>query len=450
MAKSIPKPSEELVRDLKTKQVYHYVDSHNDIDTVSREVFKATNRVIHYPFNPRDGSPRYGKIIAIEYIDMPTDLPRGFRKAATRGLGFTRELSPLLYAIEEKYNVLRIIVGPNQVTKIAGTQVHLNSEDLDKAYPLLKSLFEQQRSEKDTLVSDILANLLPAKFTKESLGYSQGGLHRFLQQHIADPGVLSEEDISSLLGLVEQLSDGKKLLHTKKALTTRSSIEKVLIEEVIEEFKKLLKQKHETKKLEERWQNFFKEYSWMFSQLFAYPVVLFQEKAYVGGKGIDNRGGKVVDFLYQNYLSNNVALIEIKTHQTSLLGGSAYRGDDVFPVSSELTGALNQVLDQRDNLQKEYADLSKRSKKPFETFNSKCIVVVGQSLALKGEQRKSFELFRSNSRDVDIVTFDELLTKIEGLQSIMVSGKLSTQSKKKAKKTTKATKPKTKKRKVKK
>ena len=35
-------------------------------------------------------------------------------------------------------------------------------------------------------------------------------------------------------------------------------------------------------------------------QIFSYSAVLFQDKAYVGGKGIDNKGGNVIDFIYQN------------------------------------------------------------------------------------------------------------------------------------------------------
>jgi hypothetical protein len=40
-------------------------------------------------------------------------------------------------------------------------------------------------------------------------------------------------------------------------------------------------QKHNGR--EEFWQQFFKQYSWVFAHVFSCPVVLFKDKAYVGG-----------------------------------------------------------------------------------------------------------------------------------------------------------------------
>ena len=93
---------------------------------------------------------------------------------------------------------------------------------------------------------------------------------------------------------------------------------------------------------EEFWQTtVFKENQWVLAQIFACPCTIFADKAYVGGKGISNRGGNLCDFIYQNKLSQNVALIEIKTPCTELIGGQ-YRG--TYSFSYELSGAVNQVL----------------------------------------------------------------------------------------------------------
>lgn len=419
---NIPKPEEKLFRSSKTKDIYHYIDAHNDIDVKCREVYKDAKKVIHYPFK-RNGSPKYNKVLAIEYHDMPASLPRGFRKSWKSGYGFTRELNPLLYALEERIDILRVIITKNESTRLQGKTLILNADDLDKAYPQLSGLLEKQRNETDVLVADLLAAIFPNNFKRLSGSYAKGELQRFIKQRITDHNLLSQEDISELLSLVQQLSEGRQLIDQKKVLITKEKIDKYFIEEVIQKFEKLLMQKTDTRKLEEKWHTFFKKYSWIFSQLFSYPVILFEDKAYVGGKGLDNKGGKVVDFLYKNFLSGNISIIELKTHLTELLQGRrAYRGTDVFPVSRELTGAINQVLDQRDNLQKEYYELSKKTDKHFETFNSKCIIVAGQTKIMTTEERKSFELFRSNSRDVDIVTFDELLERLKSLARLMNAG----------------------------
>ena len=102
-----------------------------------------------------------------------------------------------------------------------------------------------------------------------------------------------------------------------------------------------------------------------------------------------------------------------------MLEKTAYRGDDVFSAAKDLTGCINQVLNQRDNFQKEFYTTKGKTKEDFETFNSKCVVLIGSIKKLSEKQRYSFELFRSNSRDVEIMTFDELQTKIESLQTLM-------------------------------
>ena len=166
---------------------------------------------------------------------------------------------------------------------------------------------------------------------------------------------------------------------------------------------------------EDFWQNLFKENSWVLAQLFSHPMIIINDKAYVGGKGIDNQGGNIVDFIYKNRLTENTALIEIKTPATKLLSGR-YRGN-IFAVSSELSGSVTQILTYKDELQKNYRDLAAQSKQTFQVFNPKCFVVIG---CLKAEgfsnvQQKSFEIFRSDLRSVEILTFDELFGKVEQL-----------------------------------
>jgi hypothetical protein len=106
-----------------------------------------------------------------------------------------------------------------------------------------------------------------------------------------------------------------------------------------------------------------------------------------------------------------------------MLDNTSYRGEDVFSATKDLTGSIVQVLNQRDNFQKEfYATKGKsKSRGNFETFNSKCVVLIGSTKDLDQNQKYSFELFRSNSRDVEILTFDELQTKIESLQKLMTT-----------------------------
>ena len=126
-----------------------------------------------------------------------------------------------------------------------------------------------------------------------------------------------------------------------------------------------------------------------------------------------------------------MAFIEIKTHKSELMKkGKAYRGNDVYGMSIDLSGAVSQVLNQRDNFQKHFATIKMDSDEAFESFNSKCVVLMGQIKLLSVKQHRPFELVRSNSKDVEIITFDELLGKIENIQKL-IEGKFKPITKKK-------------------
>ena len=113
-------------------------------------------------------------------------------------------------------------------------------------------------------------------------------------------------------------------------LKTKSRLDEHYLEDVIAQFSKLMSQKGETVRLEKKWQAFLKKHSWMFSYMFSFPIILLKDEAYVGGKNLSNKNGKVTDFIVKNGLTDNVAFIEIKTHKTALIKkGSAYRGTDV-------------------------------------------------------------------------------------------------------------------------
>lgn len=170
---------------------------------------------------------------------------------------------------------------------------------------------------------------------------------------------------------------------------------------------------------EEFWQTTLRQNSFVFSQIFSFPVIVLGGKVYVGGKGIDNRGGNLLDFLCANNLTKNTALVEIKTPRTRLLGNQ-YRGD-VYNVSSELSGATIQVSNYKDSLTKEYDRLVNQADGDFEAFNPPCLVILGNTEAeLEGRrQRKSFELFRGNLKDVQVITYDELFSKVQILVNLL-------------------------------
>lgn len=110
-------------------------------------------------------------------------------------------------------------------------------------------------------------------------------------------------------------------------------------------------------------------------------------------------------------------LVEIKTPATKLLGPK-YRG--TYCPSAELSGAVMQVLDYRRTLSKNLTSVVEGTNHRLSAFSPRCAVIIGNgALELDNDlKRRAFELFRTNSKDVELVTYDELFRKLEVLASL--------------------------------
>jgi len=166
--------------------------------------------------------------------------------------------------------------------------------------------------------------------------------------------------------------------------------------------------KKKTHKNELFWHNLLKKYSWLLSLIINEPTIIFEDEAYIGGKSIQNKNGNVIDFIYKNKLSNNVALIEIKTPQTKLIG-RAYR--NTYTLSSDLTGSINQLLNYKDSFQKNYYSLNNNSSSTFNLISPNSYLIIGNQENLSKEEKECFELYRKNLNGITIITFDELFEK---------------------------------------
>ncbi|WP_077308382.1 Shedu immune nuclease family protein, partial [Terribacillus halophilus] len=255
----------------------------------------------------------------------------------------------------------------------------------DKNLQKIITMFEEDKELFETLLSD-----------------SQGELLKQTIKWIADTEK-AESIISSLLDTptneLDQLNNLIGITNIKKLLATLESN----IDNEDEEF----------------WQKTFKENSWVLSQIFATPLLLFDEKAYIGGKGLGNKGGKVVDFIFMNDTTKDVALIEIKTPKNKILS-SEYR-NGAYAIHSELSGAVVQVLAYKEQLQREYASLLLNSNDEFRVFNPSCVIIAGITPDTNDKMLQSFELYRKELKNVLIITFDELFRRIKMLLELLSS-----------------------------
>lgn len=178
--------------------------------------------------------------------------------------------------------------------------------------------------------------------------------------------------------------------------------------------------------LEADWQNFFEREPWVFGYGLDYRVMrTFDREMTVSGGGVDNKGKPVVDFLMS--FTDYTAIVEIKRPETSIFrksrDGSGNRaGTHAF--SPDFTGAVSQILEQKAewlSFAGKGDHFSRDGTRQLEarTRNAKTILVIGTRAEFTTSNDKraaqvmqdTFELFRRETRSIDIVTFDELLER---------------------------------------
>lgn len=172
---------------------------------------------------------------------------------------------------------------------------------------------------------------------------------------------------------------------------------------------------------EEFWQQTLTEHSFVLEQVFSWPTTIVKGKAYVGGKSVLNEGGNIVDFLVKNYLTNNAALVEIKTPATQLLGNEYRSG--VFAPSVDLSGSVQQILNYKFSLKCDFYSLRHGLAGGLEAFEPRCVVIIGRTGELSDSEGRlrSLELYRSHVSSVAVITFDELFEKTRRLVRVLES-----------------------------
>ncbi len=102
------------------------------------------------------------------------------------------------------------------------------------------------------------------------------------------------------------------------------------------------------------WQSFI-ENPFVLRLAFGHPVLILGEtKSQLEVASSPAREKKISDFAVKAAASGNLAIIEIKTAETILVETKEYRGGVQAPGRGRLSGAVNQLLDQRYQLQKEH------------------------------------------------------------------------------------------------
>lgn len=268
------------------------------------------------------------------------------------------------------------------------------------------------RTVKSTVAHNILAERLG--LPKQNPKAGRHPCRRLFTAAAQGKEKLSEEDQNAVIGALSSHAAGIAQDQPEKLAKLRGDIELVTLEALIKRFEVML-----GKKLAEpHWQDFFNQNPFVLNMAFGYPVIKVGDQASVGGRKLSGGGEKITDFLVKNSLTNNTAIFEIKTPQTMILNKTPFR-EGVFTPSSDLSGSINQALDQRYQLERQIAQIKDNTRLyDIESYAVHCCLVIGKTPE-GDDQKKSLELFRRNSKDVEIVMFDELLEKLKQLGTFL-------------------------------
>ncbi len=347
------------------------------------------------------------------------ELPSGFVKDYEYGLGLLYEYRFIINAIENIPDVMHLVISKKTKTSVDGAFYTLNYrefEQIRKKINTITNAYQVEAREEKIVYSynSLLHNLNPLKYREKKKQYKNGSIKKVLSGFSSTDTSISATDIDSVVNFAVSKQKQLHKVDKKKVIKLQEDLELLKLEWLIEESERLLS----SGALEPKWQDLLNNNPFLISLVFGYPVVKIHGQASVGGRKLTGSGDKITDFLIKNKLTNNVALVEIKKPKTELLNSRAYRYG-VYAPSSELSGSISQLLDQKYNFQKEIAVIKDNSGVyDIESFSIDCVLIIGL-MPTEKERIKSFEFFRHNSRDIRIYTFDELVKKLKNVYAVI-------------------------------
>lgn len=218
--------------------------------------------------------------------------------------------------------------------------------------------------------------------------------------------LIEQDEVSVLEHLEELLPDAIANIELKRAHDRKCT--------ALEEFDRHLRGDDWTEK---KWQKFFRSNTWIFGHnlLFQFLGTL-QNEAHVGGTSLSGRGGQYTDsLLFTEGDIRFTVVVDIKKPHAPLVLDKTYR-NSVHHLGEDLVLGVAQVQsychrwETEGMHQAENRDLL-RNENIF-TYQPRGIVVVGHCDQLDSTaKRATFELFRRNLHNPEVITYDELYAR---------------------------------------
>ena len=417
--------------------------THGNITYGTHEILLAqydskTKLLTTHPTTLLPGSPYFGhqKYVSIKRISLEharpilveefdetrlnlRQFPPGFAYDPYDGLGLIYALRFIVEAIEELSDVEEIRLCDDDAPSVRDKLYRLPDDVYDVTRKTVGRMHRAavgfaNKEKRSFLYTQLVDSHLPAEDRNSVFQRNFGELKKILDSASQARTRYSKTRDSNEAAAVRVVKTSAKALisdYPEEIFELNREIELVTLEEVIFKFEAKLA---DNKANENSWQKFLSNNPFILRLAFGLPAIIFKEQMPVGGWNLDNRGGKLADFVVKSGAIGNLAIVEIKTPKSKLLGKNEYRGG-VYAPSVGISGAVTQVIDQKYHLQRNITMLLGNSPNTdASTYAVGCIVIAGSTPKIDAE-KKSFELYRNNLSGVTIITFDELLNKLKAL-----------------------------------
>jgi hypothetical protein len=202
-------------------------------------------------------------------------------------------------------------------------------------------------------------------------------------------------------------------------------------------FNKLLNDKNYFKQIqndwgkantESVWQKYFENNQWIFGYGLNYIFITNLDdkklEQYTSGYYLFHSGKRTDALMKTSGLINALCFVEIKTHLTPLLKTNEPYRPDCWQISNELSGSISQMQKTiQRSLESIKTKIESTDKSGFPrgevifNYQPRSFIVIGSLSEFANEsganesQFGSFELFRRNINNPEIITFDELFAR---------------------------------------
>ena len=380
------------------------------------------------PHTQRYRSPKHGNVSCIMYShqmkrelpDTPYDaalyidlsLSRKLFDSCGDGLGLVKQLTPLWRGLRFAPGIKTLVISDESDTSITNEAVFVSAARVDECRrACMRITRARKKSEILAQLHWVMSQVFPTLMPNVVFEGSRPVLvSDTTARRASNP--IAQAAVRARRHQLREVKIGVEMLAKeapRELFELHAEIERVTLAVMIEKFETMLGQNLS----EAHWQQFFEANLFILGMVFARPVALLHTQFHAQGSMVSGAGAHIGDLLFAQ--GRELAVVEIKKPSTPLMQSRPYRNQDVFGPNLQLSGAITQVLHQQGLMRSNWlSHLRDPTMRDLNPDTARCVVIAGTKPTEEG-RRRSFEIFRNACKDVEVVTFDELLGKLRML-----------------------------------